>query len=47
MKDFISSVAAWLWLLLGILVCYDERKWNQKFGELYDELKQEIEEDRP
>lgn len=45
MADLMQLTSSLLWLALAITVYVRLRQWNKKFEELYDELKQKIEED--
>lgn len=41
--DLLKIIAATAWLILSMYTFFSMRKWNQRFGELYEELKWEIE----
>ena len=41
--DLLTSIAAVAWLILAMYAFFSMRKWNRRFGELYEELKWEIE----
>ena len=42
MENLLQDIASGLWIVLGVY-CFGLRKWNKRFGELYDELKEEME----
>lgn len=44
MADILQLTASLLWLALAIIVFVLLRQWNKKFGELYEELRKQIEE---
>lgn len=37
-----SDVAATIWIALAVYVFCGMQKWNERFGELYEELKREV-----
>lgn len=39
-----SNLASVVWLILAVILFIDIKKWNKKFGELYDELQKDIDE---
>lgn len=42
MDGIIEIVAATAWLVLAIATAVNLRKWNCKFSELYDTLKEDL-----
>lgn len=42
MAGIIEIVAAVAWLALAIATAMDLRKWNRRFSELYDKLKENL-----
>ena len=42
MSEFSTFIASVEWIVLGLLFLHILRKWNRKFSELYDDLKEEI-----
>lgn len=42
MAGIIEIVAATAWLVLAIDMAVNLRKWNRKFSELYDTLKEDL-----
>lgn len=38
-----SDIAAIIWIVLAVYIFCGMRKWNERFSELYDELKREVE----
>nr|DAM75062.1 MAG TPA: holin family protein [Caudoviricetes sp.] len=43
MENLLQNIASGLWIVLGVCVFFGLRKWNKRFSELYDELKEEVE----
>lgn len=43
MADTMQLIASLEWLALGIIVFIGMRRWNKRFGELYDELQEDME----
>nr|DAI02744.1 MAG TPA: hypothetical protein [Caudoviricetes sp.] len=43
MSSLLQDIACTLWIALGVYCFFGLRKWNKRFGELYDELKEEME----
>lgn len=43
MENLLQNIASGLWIVLGVYCFFGLRKWNKRFGELYDELKDETE----
>lgn len=43
MENLLQNIASGLWIVLGVYCSLGLRKWNKRFGELYDELKEEME----
>lgn len=46
MAETMQLIAGIEWIALGIIVYWRIRRWNRRFGELYDELQKDIEERR-
>ena len=46
MADILTIIAALEWAVLGLLVLWKLKKWNQKFQEIYDDLKNSMEGER-
>lgn len=42
MDNLLQDIASCLWIALGVYCFFGLRKWNKRFSELYDELKEEI-----
>lgn len=42
MAGIIEIVAAVAWFMLAIVTAMDLRKWNRRFSELYDKLKEDL-----
>lgn len=42
MADVLTVIAAVEWIVAGALWLRMVRKWNIKFGEMYEQLKEEI-----
>lgn len=40
MENLLQDIASGLWIVLGVCYFFWLRKWNKRFGELYDELKE-------
>lgn len=40
--DLLKIIAATAWLILALYRFFSVRKWNHRFGELYEELKREV-----
>ena len=47
MENLLQNIASGLWIVLGVYCFFGLRKWNKWFGELYDELKREVEGGQP
>ena len=45
MADLLQNIACLAWLILSVIVFVGIKKWNKRFSELYEELKNQIEED--
>lgn len=45
MADIMQLIAGIEWIVLGIIVYWCIRRWNRRFGELYDELQKDMEAD--
>ena len=43
MENLLQNFASGLWIVLGVYCFFWLRKWNNRFSELYDELKREVE----
>lgn len=43
MADIMVLIAAVEWMVLGLLVLWKLKKWNQKYEELYNRLEEDIE----
>ena len=43
MENLLQNIASGLCIVLGVYCFFVLRKWNKRFGELYDELKREVE----
>lgn len=43
MGNLMLNIASGLWIVLGVYGFFSVRKWNKRFGELYDELKRDVE----
>ena len=43
MENILQNFASGLWIVLGVYCLFRLRKWNKRFGELYDELKGDVE----
>lgn len=43
MATILQNIASGLWVVLGVYCFFGLRKWNKRFGELYDELKRSVE----
>lgn len=43
MENLLQNFASGLWIVLGVYCFFRLRKWNKRFSELYDELKEEVE----
>lgn len=41
MENLLQDIASGLWIVLGVYCFLGLRKWNKRFSELYDELKEE------
>lgn len=41
MENILQNCASGLWIVLGVYCFFGLRKWNKRFSELYDELKEE------
>lgn len=44
MENLMQNIACGLWIVLGVYCFFGLRKWNKRFSELYDELKEETQE---
>ena len=42
MENLLQNIASVLWIVLGVCFFFGLRKWNKRFSELYDEMKEEI-----
>ena len=42
MENLLQNIASGLWIVLGVCFFFGLRKWNKRFSELYDEMKEEI-----
>ena len=42
MENLLQNIASVLWIVLGVCFFFGLRKWNKRFSELHDELKEEI-----
>ncbi len=42
MSVLLENLASILWIILAVIVLFDIKRWNKKFGELYDELQKDI-----
>ena len=42
MENLLQDIAGGLWIVLGVYCFLGLRKWNKRFSDLYDELKEEI-----
>lgn len=42
MADAMVNIASALWIVLGVVFLCGLRKWNKRFQELYDELREEM-----
>lgn len=40
MENLLQNLASGLWIVLGVYFFFGLRKWNKRFSELYDELKE-------
>ena len=40
MENLLQNIASGLWIVLGVYSFFVLRKWNKRFSELYDELKE-------
>ena len=43
MENLLQNIAFGLWTVLGGYCFFGLRKWDKRFGELYDELKRSVE----
>lgn len=43
MADILTLIAAAEWIVLGSIVAWKLRKWNKVFQDLYDDLKEDVE----
>lgn len=43
METVLQNIVYLLWIVLAIMMFFGLRKWNRRFSELYDALKEEIE----
>ena len=43
MENLLQNIASGLWIVLGVYLFFELRKWDKLFSELYDELKGEVE----
>ncbi len=46
MAEILQNIAYAAWLVLAALVFVGLRRWNRRFSDLYDELKEQIEEEQ-
>lgn len=44
MMQMLEGIATTLWILLAIYCFYHIHKWNNKFSELYEQFKRDMEE---
>lgn len=44
MADILQLTASLMWMALAIIFFVRVRQWNKQFGELYEELRKQIEE---
>lgn len=44
MSNLLEIIAALMWIALAVYRFCDIRKWNRRFGELYDTLKEDTHE---
>ena len=42
MENLLQNFASGLWIVLGVYCFFGLRKWNKRFSELYDELKEKV-----
>lgn len=42
MDNLMQNIASGLWIALSVYCFFGLRKWNKRFSDLYDELKEEI-----
>ena len=42
MSSLLQDIACVFWIVLGVYCFFGLRKWNKRFSELYDELKEEM-----
>ena len=42
MADIMQLIVVIEWLVLGVLVFVRLKRWNKRFGELYDELQEDM-----
>lgn len=42
MENLLQDIASGLWIVLGAYSFFGLRKWNKRFSDLYDELKEEM-----
>lgn len=40
MENLLQNIASGLWIVLGVYCFLGLSKWNKRFSELYDELKE-------
>ena len=43
MENLLQNFASGLWIVLGVYCFLGLRKWNKRFGDMYDEPKWEVE----
>jgi hypothetical protein len=43
MADTLQLIASLEWVALGVIVFIRLKKWNKRFSELYDELREDME----
>lgn len=43
MENLLQNIASGLWIVLGVYRFFGLKKWNKRFGDMYDELKWEAE----
>lgn len=43
MENLLQNIASGLWIALGVYCFFGLKKWNKRFGDMYDELKEAVE----
>ncbi len=46
MAEILQNITCAAWLVLATLVFVELRRWNRRFSDLYDKLKEQIEEEQ-